>query len=199
MTQWFPSIPTSEQTPAASQPFILINNQNWPTLFNVNHGAMNSIVQGQHEEINFKQQSTDPIVTQDLGNLYCKSASNKSGSALQLFWRMKNFILSQPNNPEQITFSSVSTSNPYQSFLIGGYVVYMGTFSLSGAGSTVTVSVSPTPTALLSVITTITSGGSGNNTASLAVGLFPGVPQNFQITLGQSGTVTGNYLAIGTQ
>jgi len=96
---------------------------------------------------------SDPGVTQDLDILYNKNADSVAGAQPQLFVQIPKFL---PTNNDttnadnigmQLTYNQVNIAGPqYQSFLIGGYLIYIGS-SLTG----VTVTLTPTPAEILMV------------------------------------------------
>lgn len=143
-----PEIPQPEPSPATQQSELKTNFSQFAAVFasslggvNYNHTAINAGNQGKHEAIILQDNVTDPLVEDDFVALY-----NKGG---QIFARIQEFLPNGiPNNPMQLTYGTVNTGGPvYQSFLPGGYVLYIGT---SAKASQVTLS--PACSELLLVI-----------------------------------------------
>mgnify|MGYP001599859939 FL=1 len=150
-----PKIPQGNQTPAGTQAFIQTNFSQYAAKFLVNHTAINSNKQGDHEAIVFEKQLVDPGVTEDLVALYCKDAISASSTQPQLFFQILKFLpkfrdyTDAPNTPMQLTFDQVNTAGPvYQSFMAGAYLLYFGmTINIA-----VHIDLIPTPSVILSVI-----------------------------------------------
>lgn len=103
-----------------------------------------------------ERQASDPGVTQDLTVLYNKNAKSKLSTEPQLFVQIPKFLPTAqdtskaPNSGMQITYNAVNTAGPqYQSFLIGGYLLYIGTVPVMVGNTTITLV--PTPTEILTV------------------------------------------------
>jgi len=146
-----PIIPQSQPSPAATQVQIQTNFAQFASIFALNHSALNTKNQGDHEKVILEKQASDPGVVNDLVALYCKDASSKAGTQPQLFSQILKF-LPTPNDPTdalnigmQLTYNTVNTAGPnqFQSFLPGGYILYFGTVTATG-----TVTLSPAPTAI---------------------------------------------------
>jgi hypothetical protein len=136
-----PFSPEATISPKMSPSQIQTNFQVFSAAESANHVAMNSIGQGKHTAIIFKNQSADPIVDNTFGTIYAKTAVQASGNAINLFYRTKFFIPGIPNNPQQITFNTIQYTgvnvtlvgppasvytNMQQSFAFGGFIIYTG-------------------------------------------------------------------------
>jgi hypothetical protein len=155
-----PTIPRVTDSPTISAPEILIDFTQYAAIFSrtvagviYNHVAFNEQHQGKHAAVLMENQTIDPGVTQDLTVLYNKNAISKASTEPQLFAQIPVFLPTEndttmaANAGMQITYNKVNTAGPvYQSFLIGGYLIYFGS-SLSSA----TVTLTPTPTKILMV------------------------------------------------
>ena len=166
-----PNIPIGNLSPATQQPQVKTNFSQFPTIFSstsggvvYNHTAINTSNQGKHESVILTQQSQDPIVDNNYVDLYTKTAIQASGNSLQAFLRIPQFNPKIPNDPIQLTFSQVNTAGPqYQSFLPGGYILYVG--SQSGTTSSTatlvfTITVTPTPSSDLTPIASTNTASS---------------------------------------
>ena len=199
MTSWNPNIPQPTQSPSSSQPFILINNQNWPTIFGRNHVTMNNNNQGKHGAVIYKTQTALPSVTGDWGTIFSLSVGSNSGTNTQLFYRTKQFVPGQTNSPMQFTFNQVNlVGADQQSFIMGGYLVYFGTFNLNGgAGTNTTITLSPQPASINTIQVSYNTARLNRDSNSVSVvGL-----NNFQFKVTQNqggGPYTFTYFVIGT-
>jgi hypothetical protein len=157
-----PTTPQSQPSPAATQAQIQTNFAEYARIFALNHSAINSSNQGDHEDVILTSQTVDPGVTEDLVVLYCKNATSLSGMQPQLFAQIKKFLpnaadtQNAPNTPMQLTFNVVNTAGPqYQSFLPGGYLLYFGVDSgvtVPNVAIADTIILSPAPTQILLAI-----------------------------------------------
>lgn len=168
--------PDSGPSPALDAPTILTNFSQFGTLFNANHTALNNSNQGDHEKVIMEMQSADPGVNQTLGILYALNATATTGGTQpQLFLQIPKFLPTSldPVSPEQaanvgmqLTFSQVNTGGPiFQSFLPGGYLLYIGSITQASGALPFTVTVTPSCTKLLMAIaapTAIIATPSGN-------------------------------------
>lgn len=202
---WYPNIPTASQSPAGSQPFILANDQKWPVVFAENHVAMNSNNQGDHEEVIFRKLSADQEVTGDWGTFYCKESASATGAKNQLFYRTRQFVPNQTNLPQQITFTQVNNSGAnQQTFLMGGFLIYMGSFSLmSGGGGSPTVqdiTVSPNPTSIKMALANFNTQIPNANSNRITTRILSS--NSFRVNIAPDGAAapyTIKYIAIGVQ
>lgn len=149
-----PTVPQGLPSPASQVSAVRTNFSQFGTIFSNNHTALNASNQGSHEAITLTLQSADPGVTQNEAILYSKNASSHAGTQPQLFVQIPDFLPtaldpSDPGNPGmQLTYNSVNTAgSQYQSFLVGGYILYFGTVSATG-----TITLSPAPTKILTAI-----------------------------------------------
>ena len=155
-----PLIPSPASSPKSSVVSIQTNFAAFASVFSVNSGGviknhypLNDPQQGKHGAVIFDQ-IADPSVTLTLASLYAKNTPSGSppSSQPQLFARIKDFLPNgQPNTPMQLTYNTVSTSTPYQSFMIGGYLIFWATIASALPGPAYTITLSPAPTALLNV------------------------------------------------
>lgn len=163
-----PNTPQPQPSPAATQSQIQTNFAQFATVFAVNHTALNNSHQGDHEAVIMQVQTDDPGVTQDLVALYCKNATSQAGTQPQLFAQIKEFLptsldtTTAPNTPMQMTYNSVNTAGPqYQSFLVGGLLVFFG--SVTGVNVPVTITLSPSPSVIQVAIAIPTALSPPNN------------------------------------
>jgi hypothetical protein len=187
-----PITPQSQPSPAATQAQIQTNFAQYALKFLVNHSALNTKNQGDHESVVLEKQASDPGVLQDKVNLYCKDAVANSGTEPQLFAQIMKFLPTStdgtdaPNIGMQLTQSTVDTVGPnqFQSFLPGGYLLHFGTVTATGAVTLVpggtqiltalaipnnmTTSGTPTP---FSISTAITASNTFNINSN-ATGVF---------------------------
>lgn len=119
-----------------------------------NHTAMNDKNQGDHEAVIMKLQSADPGVTENLTSLYAKNATSAVSTEPQLFVQIPKFLPTEndtttaPNEGMQLTYNTADVAGPiYQSFLPGGYILYLGQIG----DITVPITLVPTPTKILCV------------------------------------------------
>ncbi len=152
---YVPDFPPSTESPKDTQVQFQTNFASYATVFNVNHSALNSTNQGDHEAVLLEKQTSDPAVVDDLVALYCKNAVSNVSTQPQLFARILKFLPNQsnpstrPNDPMQLTYNTVNVAGPnqFQSFLPGGYLLHFGTVTATG-----TVTLSPIPTKILIAI-----------------------------------------------
>lgn len=150
-----PITPQSQPSPAATQVQIQTNFAQFASIFALNHSALNSKNQGDHENVILEKLSADPGVIDDLVAVYSKDAVAKSGTQPQLFAQILKF-LPTPNDPTdannlgmQLTQSTVNVVGPnqFQSFLPGNFMLYVGTVTANG-----TVTLSPAPSIIHAVL-----------------------------------------------
>ncbi len=152
-----PIVPQSGPSPAATQAQIQTNFAEFALKLLVNHSAMNSKNQGDHEGIVLEKQTVDPGVVEDLVALYCKDVISQASTEPQLFAQIKKFLPTSidgtpaPNTPMQLTYNTVDTVGPnqFQSFLPGGYLLHFGSTTATG-----TITLSPAGSAILMAIAT---------------------------------------------
>jgi hypothetical protein len=113
-------------------------------------------------------QTADPNVTEDLVGLYCKDAVSQAGTQPQLFAQIKKFLptaldsTNAVNIPMQLTYNSVNTAGPqFQSFLVGGLLIFFG--FTNNIAATITLSPSPSSLQLAIAIPTNFAGAVPNN------------------------------------
>jgi hypothetical protein len=187
-----PTVPQVGNTPSVSVDDIRANFTAYDASFSqtsggviYNHLALNEIDEGLHAAVLFERQTTDPTIDNDFVSLYSKNATSGAGTLAQLFFRIPQFLPNSgdntkaPNNPMQWTYNSVNIAGPqYQSFMIGGYLVFFGS-----SVRNVDINLSPVPTKILSVIaesqSTITV--SGVSTVPVAASVEVLTASKFQI------------------
>jgi len=125
-------IPVSALSPANQAVDLRNNFSSLDTVFSKNHIGFNAFNQGDHEKMIYQSQVDDPVITQDLTVLYAKNDSQTIPQP-QLFLKIKSFLpttvdsTSAENTPMQISHNTVNVAGPqYQSFIAGGYKVYIG-------------------------------------------------------------------------
>jgi hypothetical protein len=155
--------PDAGPSPALDAPTIQTNFAQFAAIFSnatpalKNHTAFNGPNQGDHENVIFNAPISDPGVSEDLNVLYCKNADSQLGMQPQLFLQIPKFLPNQfdftsnPNSGMQITYNQVNTSGPvYQSFLVGGYLIFFGTVTDIGPD----IILSPSPSSLYLAVAT---------------------------------------------
>lgn len=149
---YVPDSPQDLPSPKDTQAQIQTNFAQFALKFLVNHSAINSSSQGDHQAIVLENQAGDPGVVEDLVAVFSKNANSFVGAQPQLFTQIKKLVPT-PEDPRgaintgiQQTYNTVNTAGPnqYQSFLPNGYVVYFGT--KTGVG---VVTLSPTPSQII--------------------------------------------------
>ncbi len=158
-----PTMPRVTDSPAMDALPIQTNFAEYAAIFSrilggvtYNHIPFNSQHQGKHGAVLMEKQTSDPGVTQDLTVLYGKNATSASSTEPQLFVQIPKFLPTPQDTFKgttigmQITHNVVNIIGPqYQSFMIGGYLLYMGITPVAIGPHTVTLS--PTPTEILNV------------------------------------------------
>lgn len=154
-------------------------------VFDNNHEALNSSNQGKHTNVILQQQLSDPSITGSFDSLFGKSAVAASGTFQQAFVKIPQFLTpDKPNNPMQLTFNVVNIIGPqYQSFLIGGYIIYFGTIPSANTINT-QITLVPAPTKIVCVIP--------NSTKFAAVGINPTKPIEMSVTVNNASQFTIN-------
>lgn len=158
--------PIGEESPLAQVTIVQGNFAAYNTGFSINHTALNNINQGKHEAVVMENQASDPDVENNLCVLYSKDASSRAGTQPQLFLRMIKYLptaldTSTPeNDPMQLTYNEVNVAGPvYQSFLVGGYLIYFG--STTNIANPIILTPAPTSIVIaLAVPNTLTTAGS---------------------------------------
>lgn len=161
-----PLTPSPASSPNSSVVSIQTNYATYATGFSqniagviYNHYPLNANFQGKHAAVLFDQQANDPSIGGTLVSLYAKntvSASTPAGQP-QLYARVNTFLPNGGTNaPMQLTFNTVNTAGPtqYQSFLVGGYLLFFGNIPAPSPGPIVTpvvITLTPTPTKILAV------------------------------------------------
>lgn len=157
MTLYDPTKPTNEPPPDTGILSVRDNFLQYSQVFDNNHVALNANNQGKHTNVILQQQFGDPIIEGGFDSLYSKVVVAASGAKLELFARIPQFLpLDKPNNPTQLTFSTVNTVGPsqYQSFLAGGYLIYFGkvTNNVLNTPLASVITLVPIPTKIVCVI-----------------------------------------------
>lgn len=157
-----PTEPQNEPSPAIATTQLRTNFSQFNTIFGNNHVSLNDSNQGKHNGVIFQQQIADPGAL-NYDSLYCKANPSSSGTHLQLFLQVPQFLpSSQPNLPQQLTFNQVNTAGPqYQSFLPGGFIMYFGMITTVPT----VITLSPTPSQIVCAIAmgnVFDNGGTGN-------------------------------------
>jgi hypothetical protein len=180
---------------------IQTNFSQFASVFNVDHTALNNTNQGDHESVILVNQSQDPVVTQDLAVLYCKTASGSTGNQPQLFVALKSFLptandpTTGPFFPERLTYNVVNTSGPiYQSFLPGGKLLYFG----STSNIAIPITLSPTPLSILIAIATPNNLSSIGTPQPFTVSTAITGANTFKINSNATGSYTFGWVAIGS-
>jgi len=160
-----PNSPIGPISPLSQVVQVQTNFSTFGTIFNINHTALNNPDQGKHEGVQFTLQTVDPGVTDDLAVIYNKNATSNIDTEPQLWLQILKFLPtkldpSTPGNPAmQLTYNKVNTVGPvFQSFLIGGYLLFFGKVT----DITVPVTLSPIPSSILTAIAipnTMTTAG----------------------------------------
>lgn len=184
------------------------NFATFDSVFAANHTPLNDPSQGKHEAIIFEQTPDDPEVIAGSNFLYSQQIENNIGTEPQLLIRVPKFLPDQfntrnaPNNPMQLTYSQVNTAGPvYQSFLIGGYVIYFGQTS----NITNVINLAPAPSAILSAIASphnMTSGSTTSVPYNASVTILSNSSFRINSTLNGSGSVVSylfTYVVIAKQ
>lgn len=120
-----------------------------------NHTPFNDPNQGDHEVVLMELLATDPGVSNDLVSVYSKSIATAASTEPQVFVQIPKFLptaddtTNANNTGMQLTYNKVNIVGPqYQSFIAGGYLVYIG----STVDITLTITLVPAPTKILVAI-----------------------------------------------
>lgn len=157
--------PIGELSPLQQVTDVQGNFAAYNTGFSVNHSALNNINQGKHEAVVMEKQTTDPVVEQNMCVIYPKDATSRAGTQPQLFLKMIKFLPTAldtntpENDPMQLTYDQVNVAGPvYQSFLVGGYLIYFG--STTNIANPIILTPSPTSIVIaIAVPNTLTTVG----------------------------------------
>jgi hypothetical protein len=181
-----PNIPEPSSSPKSSVTSIQTNYSQFSSVFSnisggvtYNHMPLNDFNQGKHAAVLMQQQTKDLGIpqTQSLTVLYAKAAPAATGNNQpQLFLQIPTFLPTDLDTTKsrnigmQLTYNSVNTSGPqYQSFLVGGYILYFGSTTNIAAN----IVLSPIPTKILCVQAipqgTSTVGGQANTPYDVGV------------------------------
>lgn len=151
-------IPLGNNSPANQVVGIQTNFSQFASIFssslagaNYNHRAINSDNQGKHESVIFQNQAGTPFFNGRYISIFSKNATSKASTEPQLFYKLPVFLPTpqDPNKPGNgailWTYNKVNTAGPiYQSFLMGGYLLYFGQVSALGD-----IILSPSPTKIV--------------------------------------------------
>lgn len=154
--------PDSGKAPDIDAPTIQGNFATFDTVFAVNHLSMNdpNQKQGDHTTIIFQNQPTFPTLVENEADLLAHDAVSNAGTQPQLWVKIPKFLPNNTaNDPMQLTYNQVNITGPaqYQSFLIGGYLIYMGSISGNSAANVkiaTQITLVPAPTKILVAIAT---------------------------------------------
>lgn len=188
-----PTIPASTSTPTLSVGDIRANFSQFFTIFKQNHVALNNFNQGKHSEVILEKQTLHPTVREDQVTVYAKDKVDVFGTEPQIFAQVKK-TPGLPNLPFQLTLNQVNITGPnqYQSFIMGGYLVYIGNTNNIAAN----ITLSPAPASILCVQAVPQAfGGSG---IPYTVGVVVTQPATIKINSSNApGGTTFLWFAIG--
>lgn len=187
---YIPNKPGSGKSPFLDAPKIQTNFSVFNTAFGANHVSMNTFKQGDHLGVVMQRQATtfSPTGVTDGAVLFARNATSKAGTQPQLFVKIPKFLPGQKNDSMQLTYNQVNIAGPqYQSFLMGAYLIYMGSESGNTASNTIIsiqITLSPAPTKILIAIATPNTF----NTAStpMPFDMFTNINNNSQFTVTSS-------------
>lgn len=176
------------------------------TVFSANHTALNASTQGCHTNILFQTQTSNDDVPGGTANMFSKSVTNATSTQPHLFTKVARFLPNGNNSamadnvPLQLTYNKVSTTGPiYQSFMIGGYLLFMGQTNNIAADIVLT----PSPSRILSVIPAAHNmKSSGGAPYDVAAQVISNTTFRIRSSLNGSGPAVPylfTYLAIGLQ
>jgi len=191
--------PDAGPSPLLDVDQIRTNFQVFENTFKINHTDFNNINTGDHEDILFKVTTQSPSVTENLDVLYARVVNSKvspSGEP-QLFVKIPKFLPTALDTTDainagmQLTCSSVNTAGPqYQTFIAGGYLMYMG----STSNVAVNIVLSPEPTKILCVIATPFNTMGGGRPVKASVTIIDN--KTFKIDSSVTGVYTIGWTAI---
>lgn len=186
------TVPEPQPSPKDTQVQIQTNFSTFQSIFSGNHTAINNTNQGNHEAIILENQAVDPGVVDDLVALYCKNARSATSKEPQIFAQILKFLptdldtTNAANTPMQLTYNAVNNAGPvYQSFLIGGYLLYFGVTS----NIAVPITLLPTPTVINLAIATATNS---HGSSSIPNDVSTTITQPNQIKINSSTAVGGD-------
>jgi len=205
--------PDSGPSPFLDAPLIQDNFFTYDAAFTQNHVSLNQRNQGCHSQIIFERQSSDPSNINDEVAVYNKNATSQAGTQPQLFIKIPKFLptdndtTNATNASMQVTYNTVNIAGPqYQSFLIGRYLIFFGTFSgmTSGTNATsTTITLSPVPTKIVCALASPNTSQTGGSQTPFTIATD--IISNSQFIVRTSGNnQAGNiaysftYTAIGT-
>lgn len=152
-----------------------------------NHTPLNDPNQGDHEVVLMELQASDPGVNTDLVSLYSKNSTSAVSTEPQAFVQIPKFLptINDTTNAEnigmQLTYNKVNIVGPqYQSFIAGGYLVYIG----STTDITLTITLSPVPTKILVAIATPNTMTTAGTSQPFTVSTTILTPSTFKINSG---------------
>jgi hypothetical protein len=198
---FIPDYPSAQNSPLGSYAQIQTNYAQYASIFSsqasgviYNHFPLNSSTQGNHAAVLFDNQITDPPVTNNLVALYAKKYPANVGQP-ELFLRIKNFLPNgMQNYPMMWTLNTVSLSSPYQSFLLGGYIIFWGSATRSGPDTTL-ITLSPAPSSLINAFA---SANQGTSTSGSNIGTQILTSSTFNIVWGMTPVfASAGWMAIG--
>ena len=180
---------------------IQTNFSQFGSIFATNHTAMNDRFQGDHTYVVLTKQGSVPTNTGQEAMLFARdAAAATAGPQPQLFVKIPDFLPTD-NDPTktpsaksmQLTYNSVNVAGPqYQSFLPGGYILYIG----SETTSNVQVTLVPAPTQILLAIATVNkSTGPGGLPFQISTRID--AADKFTIFTNATNPFTVNWYAIG--
>jgi len=185
------NIPQDLPPPSVIVDQIRENFSTFASVFDNNHQALNLNNQGKHTNVILQVGTTgSPPVDDNSNRLYTFGVQSNSSFSRQLFLKIPKFLPNdQPNDPIQLTFNSVNTAGPlYQSFLIGGFLVFIGTANQPINPNTIvpiTINLTPVPKDILCIIANVNGSGIGfqGTVSAKAVGnsqivITPGQPNS---------------------
>jgi hypothetical protein len=180
------AIPQASDDPSQSQSQILANFQDLDTFLSVNHVDLNDGDQGKHKFLQMPEQGSAPSTAASEGAVYTKD----DGSTTQLYYRGESSGTEVP-----LTGGFLASSNGYTQ-LQGGILLKWGNASITANGQTVTFDPSVAFTnvyAITLVRTSLTAG-----TQAVAIGIGSKTATNFKVFYNGSGTISINYIAVGS-
>ncbi len=156
-----PKIPVGNNSPANQASAIQTDFSQFASIFsstsggaNYNHRAINSDNQGKHESVIFQNQAGTPFFNGRYISIFSKNSASKASTEPQLFYKLPVFLpIPQDTNKAGNsailwTYNKVNTVGPvYQSFLMGGYLLYFGQVSALGD-----ITLTPSPTKIIMAI-----------------------------------------------
>lgn len=182
--------PTGGPSPALDCSTIQSNFKRFSDALVINHIALNSFsAQGDHRNVIFTNQTDIPEVSKDSAILFSINATSNAGVNPQLFARIPKFLPNNiANSPMQLTYNTVNITGPnqYQSFLVGGYLIYFGRASGSADKSipisqTITLATPPSKLLVAFAIpnTTAMTGSNFDQSIPYAAVITSGVNNKF--------------------